>query len=107
MDSPLAISDPLSAGQADRCSVARNRLRRTGAVLYAAAALTQLGVLFAPDPDPSDHVGLAVVALVCALVALALVVWRRPPLAASRCTRSARWASRSPPRPWRSPSPWR
>jgi diguanylate cyclase (GGDEF)-like protein len=82
MDSPLAISDPLSAGQADRCSVARNRLRRTGAVLYAAAALTQIGVLFAPDPDPSDHFGLAVVALACALVALGLVVWRRPPLAA-------------------------
>jgi diguanylate cyclase (GGDEF)-like protein len=82
MDSPLAISDPLSAGQADRRSVAHNRLRRTGAVLYAAAALTQLGVLFAPDPDPSDHLGLAVVALVCALVALALVVWQRPPLVA-------------------------
>jgi diguanylate cyclase (GGDEF)-like protein len=70
MDSPLAISDPLSAGQADRRALARNRLRRTGAVLYAAAALTQLGVLFAPDPDPSDHFGLALVALVCALAAL-------------------------------------
>ncbi|MDP9345699.1 MAG: GGDEF domain-containing protein [Actinomycetota bacterium] len=81
MSSPLAISDPLSAGQADRRSVACDRLRRTGAVLYAAAALTQLGVLLAPDPDPSDHAGLAVVALACALVALALVLWRRPPLA--------------------------
>ena len=57
MGSPFAITDPLSAGKADRRSVARDRLRRTGSALYAAAALTQLAVLFAPDPDPSDHAG--------------------------------------------------
>ncbi|MEP6954680.1 MAG: hypothetical protein ABI950_11535, partial [Solirubrobacteraceae bacterium] len=80
MGSPFAITDPLSAGRADGRSVARDRLRRTGAALYAAAALTQLGVLFAPDPDHSDHFGLAVIALACSLVALGLVVWRRPPV---------------------------
>ena len=69
MGSPFAITDPLSAGKADRRSVARDRLRRTGSALYAAAALTQLAVLFAPDPDPSDHAGLAIVAAACALVA--------------------------------------
>ena len=81
MGSPFAITDPLSAGKADRRSVARDRLRRTGSALYAAAALTQLAVLFAPDPDPSDHAGLAIVAAACALVALGLYLWRRPPLA--------------------------
>src|SRR6478609_5313374 len=81
MGSPFAITDPLSAGKADRRSVARDRLRRTGSALYAAAALTQLAVLFAPDPDPSDHAGLAMVAAACGLVALGLYLWRRPPLA--------------------------
>src|ERR1700748_1904393 len=81
MESPLAITDPLSAGQADRGAVARDRLRRTGAILYLAAAVTQVGVLLAPDPDPSDHTGLALVAAACAIVAAVLFAWRRPSVA--------------------------
>ena len=79
--SPMAITDPLSVGHADRQTVARERLRRTAATLYAASAATQLVVLVAPDPDPSDHAGLACVGLACGLLALLLLLWRRPPVA--------------------------
>ncbi|MGZ6707743.1 MAG: diguanylate cyclase [Solirubrobacteraceae bacterium] len=77
----MAITDPLSAGHADRHSVARERLRRTGAALYGVAGLVQLAVLLAPDPDTSDHTGLAVIGVVCLAVAALLALWRRPPLA--------------------------
>ncbi|MGZ4269434.1 MAG: GGDEF domain-containing protein [Solirubrobacteraceae bacterium] len=75
----MAITDPLSAGHADRHSVARERLRRTGAALYGVAGLVQLAVLLAPDPDTSDHTGLAVIGVVCLAVAALLALWRRPP----------------------------
>jgi diguanylate cyclase (GGDEF)-like protein len=77
--SPTAITDPLTAGHADRPATARGRLRRTGAWLFAAAAVTQLLVLLAPDPNPSDHGGLVGVVAACALLALVLFLWRRPP----------------------------
>src|SRR6059058_254543 len=77
---PMAVTDPLSAGHADRRAVARTRLRQTGAGLFATAGLVQLVVLLAPDPDPSDHAALAAVGLTCLLLAAVLFLWRRPPL---------------------------
>lgn len=79
MESASAITDPLSAGQPEAGSIARRRLRCTAAALYAAAAFTQAGVLLAPDPDPSDHAGLALVAIACAVVAVVLLAWRGAP----------------------------
>lgn len=77
----MAVTDPLSAGHADRRAVACRRLRRTGAWLFATAGLVQLAVLLAPDPDPSDHAALAVAGITCLLIAAGPAAWRRPPLA--------------------------
>jgi hypothetical protein len=64
--SPIAITDPLSVGH-DRQAVARDRLRRAASWLYGTCAVTLLFVLVAPDPDPSDHLGLAAIGVVCGL----------------------------------------
>jgi diguanylate cyclase (GGDEF)-like protein len=75
------FTDPLSAGYPDADARARLRLRLAGALLFASGALTMGAVLAAPDPDTSDHPALTVCAVVYALVATVLVLWRRPPAA--------------------------
>ena len=75
------FTDPLSAVLTDGAERARTRLRLAGALLFGSGAVTMAGVLFAPDPDASDHRALAVCAVVYAVVAAALVLWRRPPRA--------------------------
>jgi diguanylate cyclase (GGDEF)-like protein len=73
---PQPFTDPLSGDDAGR---ARRRLRHAGALLYAAGASTLGLVLVSPDPDPSDHVALGACAGLCAMLALALFLWRRAP----------------------------
>jgi diguanylate cyclase (GGDEF)-like protein len=75
------FTDPLSAVLPDGAARARGRLRLAGALLFGSGAVTLAGVLFAPDPDTSDHPALAVCAAAFAAVALALVAWRRAPRA--------------------------
>jgi diguanylate cyclase (GGDEF)-like protein len=72
------FQDPLSAAYPDGDVRARVRLRLAGALLFASGALTMGAILAAPDPDPSDHVALGGCAVAYALIALALVLWRRP-----------------------------
>jgi diguanylate cyclase (GGDEF)-like protein len=79
---PEPFTDPLSAVLPDGAARARTRLRIAGALLFGSGAVTMAGVLFAPDPDASDHPALAVCATVYAVVAIALVLWRRAPSAA-------------------------
>ena len=76
---PAPFADPLSAVLPDGADRARSRLRLAGALLFGAGAVTMGSVLFAPDPDVSDHPALAACAIVYALAAAVLLLWRRPP----------------------------
>ena len=78
---PEPFTDPLSAVLPDGGERARTRLRLAGALLFASGSVTLGAVLAAPDPDPSDHPALTVCAVVYALVAAVLFLWRRPPRA--------------------------
>jgi diguanylate cyclase (GGDEF)-like protein len=73
------ISDPLSGASPDGGKRARDRLRRFGALLFAAGAVTLAAVLTAPDPDPSDHRSLLLCAAVLAVMAAGLAAWRSAP----------------------------
>ncbi len=79
MASDHAISDPLLPGGARDELATRSRLRLAGAVRFGAGAATLAGGLASPDPDTSDHVPLVACGVAFALVALILLVWRRPP----------------------------
>ncbi|HET8949778.1 MAG TPA: hypothetical protein VFN44_04680, partial [Solirubrobacteraceae bacterium] len=78
---PEPFTDPLSAVLPDGAARARHRLRLAGALLFGSGAVTLGSVLFAPDPDVSDHPPLAVCAALFAVVAAVLLAWRRPPRA--------------------------
>jgi len=78
---PQPFTDPLSAVLPDAGERARTRLRLAGALLFGSGAVTLGSVLFAPDPDVSDHPPLAVCAALFAVVAAVLLAWRRPPRA--------------------------
>ena len=99
---PGPFTDPLAAVLPDGAARARSRLRLAGALLFGSGAVTLGSVLFAPDPDLSDHPPLAVCAMVYAVIAAVLRsgAARR----AASCTRSARPARSPPPRPSPSPS---
>ena len=73
------ITDPLSGISPDAPARARDRLRRSGALLFGAGAVTLAAVLTAPDPDPSDHRSLLICSAVFALAAAILAVWRGVP----------------------------
>ena len=75
------FTDPLAAVLPDGADRARTRLRLAGALLFGSGAVTLGSVLIAPDPDVSDHPPLAVCAAIFAVVAVVLLVWRRPPRA--------------------------
>ena len=64
---------------ARRPARARDRLRRSGALLFGAGAVTLAAVLTAPDPDPSNHRSLLICSAVFALAAASLAVWRGVP----------------------------
>jgi diguanylate cyclase (GGDEF)-like protein len=76
---PDHVTDPLSAGDLYGAQRARTRLRKAGALLFGAGAVTLAGVLLAPDPDASDHAALAALSAVLALLALVYQRWQRPP----------------------------
>ena len=80
----MDFSDPLSSGDLDGGASARARLRRTGALLFGAAAVTIGAVLLTPDPDTSDHAALGACAAAFALIALAFLRWRGAPDAVLR-----------------------
>src|SRR4051812_27470074 len=73
------ISDPLSGTSPDGGQRARALLRRFGALLFGAGAVTLASVLTAPDPDPSDHHSLLLCAGALAVVAAVLALWRNAP----------------------------
>ena len=75
---PERISDPLQPEGGERACA---RLRHAGALLFGAGAVTLGAVLGAPDPDASDHRALALAAGAYGLVAILLLLWRRPPAA--------------------------
>src|SRR5262245_25621773 len=76
---PEPFTDPLSAVLPDGAERARTRLRLAGALLFGAGGVTMGSVLFAPDPDTSDHPALAVCAAIYLALAVVLLLWRRPP----------------------------
>jgi diguanylate cyclase (GGDEF)-like protein len=78
---PEPFTDPLSAALPDGGERARTRLRLAGTLLFGSGAVTLAGVLAAPDPDTSDHPALVACAGVYALLAVVLLLWRRPPRA--------------------------
>ena len=78
---PPPFTDPLSAVLPDGAARARSRLRMAGPLLFGSGAMTMAGVLFAPDPDASDHPALAVCAVVYAVFMAVLLLWRTPPRA--------------------------
>jgi diguanylate cyclase (GGDEF)-like protein len=54
-------------------------MRRVLTVLFAAASVTMLISLLAPDPDTSDHTGDAVIGTATTIVTLTLLAWRSVP----------------------------
>jgi diguanylate cyclase (GGDEF)-like protein len=55
-------------------------LRRVGIAFLGAGGLAAIAGTFVPDPDPSDHRGLLLLAVACLGLAGALAAWRRPPV---------------------------
>ena len=57
----------------------RRQVARVSLLLYASGALTTALLQVTPDSDTSDHLGLAIMAGVFALMALVFWLWRTPP----------------------------
>ncbi len=76
---PDPVTDPLSTCDPDAGARARARLRHAGALLFGAGAATLAAVLLAPDPDPSDHAALGLLAAVLAALSLVFLLWRGAP----------------------------
>jgi diguanylate cyclase (GGDEF)-like protein len=74
-----AFTDPLSVAGGSDARPAAWLARRALIALYAIGAVTLGLTLLTPDSDPSDHTGIAVVAVLMVLVALMLRLWRSPP----------------------------
>ncbi|MBI5104203.1 MAG: GGDEF domain-containing protein [Solirubrobacterales bacterium] len=80
MSRPYPFTDPLGAATADRRPMpATARMRRSMLVLHVIAALTLILSLTTPDPDTSDHLGLAVCSGLTWVGALMWALVRRPP----------------------------
>jgi diguanylate cyclase (GGDEF)-like protein len=74
------FTDPLGATAVDDGGrPARRQLRRANRGLAVMGSVTLILTLLAPDSDTSDHRGLAVCALLLAVMAFAMQVWRDPP----------------------------
>jgi diguanylate cyclase (GGDEF)-like protein len=56
-------------------------LRRVSIAFLVAGGLAAIAGTFVPDPDPSDHRALLILAAVCLALAAGLGAWRRPPAA--------------------------
>jgi len=54
-------------------------MRRVALAFLCAGSLAALAGTLVPDPDTSDHPALLALSLACAVLALGLAVWRRPP----------------------------
>ena len=57
----------------------RRQVARISLLLYASGAVITALLQVTPDDDPSDHLGLAIMAGVFALMALVFRLWRLPP----------------------------
>ena len=64
-------------------------MRRVALAFFTAGGLSAVARTLVPDPDPSDHGELLVLALVCLGATLGLVAWRRPPERLLRCLPSS------------------
>ena len=57
----------------------RRQVGRITVILYAGGAVTTALLQVTPDNDPSDHLGLAIMSGVFAVIALVFRLWRTPP----------------------------
>jgi diguanylate cyclase (GGDEF)-like protein len=64
-------------------------MRRVAIAFFTAGGLAALAGIVVPDPDPSDHGPLLLLAIACVGSAGALTAWRRPPDLVLRCTPAA------------------
>jgi diguanylate cyclase (GGDEF)-like protein len=60
-------------------------LRRVAIAFLTAGGLAAIAGTMVPDPDPSDHGALSILAVACLGLAAALGAWRRPPATLLAC----------------------